>query len=89
MQKSKDLDTICHKELVGSLKTYESTLPRQKNGKTIALKSIKKEDDYSSDDDPNSKDIALIARKFRKFMLKKKTTVKIKKKGKDFAKRNK
>jgi hypothetical protein len=47
----------------------------------MTLKSIKKEHDYSSDDDDlNSENIAFVARKFRKFMFKeKKTMVKIKK----------
>jgi hypothetical protein len=79
------LNTICVEELVGSLQTYESTLPHQKKGKSIAFKSVNKEYDNSSDNDFNSEDIALIARKFRKLSLRKRIMVMIKKK---FAKRN-
>jgi hypothetical protein len=52
------LNTICVEELVDSLQTYESTLPHQKKGKSIAFKSINKEYDNSSDNDFNSEDIA-------------------------------
>jgi hypothetical protein len=79
------LNTIFVEELVGSLQTYESTLPHQKKGKSIAFKSVNKEYDNSSDNDFNSEDIALIARKFRKLSLRKRIMVMIKK---NFAKRN-
>jgi hypothetical protein len=66
--------------LVGSLQTYEATLPHQKKGKSIALKYIKKEHDYSFNNDLNSEDIALVTRKFRNFMFKKRNNSKDKKK---------
>ena len=68
--------------MVGSLQTYESKLPYQKKGKSIALKSIMIEHDNSSDDDLNSEHIAPVDRKFWKFMFIKRTMVKIKKKAK-------
>lgn len=74
--------------MVDSLQTYKSTLSHQNKGKSIVLKSIKKEHDYSSNDDLNSKDIALIPRKFRKIMFKKNNNGKDKKKGKSFSKIN-
>jgi hypothetical protein len=51
------------------------------------LNLLKKKHDYFSNDDLNSEDIAFVARKFRKFILKKKNNGKDKK-GKTFAKRN-
>lgn len=62
-------------------------MPYKKKGKLITLESIKKKHDYFSNDDLNSEDIAFVARKFRKFILKKKNNGKDKK-GKTFAKRN-
>lgn len=58
IKESKDLDNICVRELVGSLQNYDSTLSYQKKCKFIVLISIKKEHDYSSNDDFNSEDIA-------------------------------
>jgi hypothetical protein len=60
-------------------------LSHQKKGKSIAIKYVKKKEHvYSSNDDLNNEDIALIA---RKFMFKKKNNGKDKN-SKDFAKRN-
>ena len=73
--------------MVGSLQTYESKLPYQKKGKSIALKSIMIEHDNSSDDDLNSEHIAPVDRKFWKFMFKKRTMVKIKKRQRLFQKK--
>lgn len=50
------------------------------------LNLLRKKHDYFCNDDLNSEDIAFIARKFRKFMFKKKNNGKDKK-GKTFAKR--
>lgn len=61
-------------------------MPHQNRGKSIALKSIKKEHVYSFDGNFNSQDITLVARKLRKFMFKKKNNGKDKK-GKYFSKR--
>jgi hypothetical protein len=48
------------------LQIYESTLPHKKKGKFITIKSYKEKHDYSSNDDLNNKDIAIIAKKFKK-----------------------
>jgi hypothetical protein len=58
--------------LVGSLQTYESTLPHQKKYKSIALNYIKKKHDFFFYDDLNSEDSALVARKLRNSCLRKK-----------------
>jgi len=61
IEESKDLDTI----------HVEFTLPKQRKGKSISLKSSREKYDFSSYDDLNNKDIALTVKKFRKFMFKK------------------
>jgi hypothetical protein len=54
------------KRKVSPLQIYESTLPHKKKGKFITFKSYKEKHDYSSNDDLNNKDIAIIAKKFKK-----------------------
>jgi hypothetical protein len=73
------LDTTRVEELIGSIQIYEPTFPNQKKGTFIELKFVKKKHGYSFDDDFNSEDITLGARKFRKFMFKKKNNGKDKK----------
>lgn len=67
IEESKDLDTIKVEELVGSLQTYESSLPQTRKGKSIVLKTVKEENkDGCSEESLNDDDMALIARKFKK-----------------------
>jgi hypothetical protein len=73
--------------LVGSLQTIESALPHQRKSKSIAFKSSREKHAYSSNDNLNNEDITLIAKKFRKFMFKKKKINKGEKVN-DFIKRN-
>ena len=40
IEESKDLDEIKVQELIGSLQTYELSLPSQRNSKSLALKTI-------------------------------------------------
>ena len=40
IEESKDLDDIKVQELVGSLQTYEMSLPNQQKSKSLALKTI-------------------------------------------------
>jgi len=51
IEKSKDLDTINIKELVGSLQTYELGLPSHKITKSLALKIINERVNESLDKD--------------------------------------
>ena len=65
---SKDVDSIHVYELVGSLQSYESNLPKTNKSKSMALKSIDDVDDFGFDDELSSTKIAYLAKKFRKFL---------------------
>jgi hypothetical protein len=73
-------------ELVGSLQTYDLSLPPVKKLKTIALKASKKKVEASSKDEfeEEEKDVAMLAKNFRRLIrddrLKKKFSEKVKKK---------
>ena len=79
IKESKDLDEIKVQELIGSLQTYELSLPSQRMSKSLALKTIneriKAQD--SSDEDKVEKEVAFLAKNFCKFL-------KFKKDGKSF-----
>ena len=70
IEESKDLDDIKVQELIGSLQTYKLSLPNQRKSKSLALKTINEMVDVhdSSDDDAVKKDVAYLARNFRKFL---------------------
>ena len=70
MEESKDLDDITVQELIGSLQTYELSLPNQRKSKSLALKTVNERVDVhdSSDDDTIEKDVAYLAKNFRKFL---------------------
>ncbi|KAB1227705.1 hypothetical protein CJ030_MR1G005712 [Morella rubra] len=51
IEESKDLDTVKIEELVGSLQTYEVSLPQPKKNKSIALRSVKEEISADSDEE--------------------------------------
>jgi hypothetical protein len=57
-------------ELVGSLQTYELSLPPVKKLKTIAPKASKKRVEASSGDDSKEEEkaVAMLAKNFRKLM---------------------
>lgn len=56
-------------ELVDSLQTYELLLPHPKKGKSIALKTVKEEAEDSDDEKSlNDEDLALLVKRFRKFL---------------------
>ena len=63
---SKDVDFIPIDELVGSLQSYESNLPKTNKSKSMALKSI---DDCGFDDELSSIEIAYLAKNFRNFLI--------------------
>ena len=62
---SKDVDSIPVDELVGSLQSYESDLPKTNKSKSIALKSV---DDCRFDDELLSTKIAYLAKNFGNFL---------------------
>jgi hypothetical protein len=85
IEESKDLEDMKIEELVGSLQTYELSLPPIKKLKTIALKASKKKVEASSEDDfeEEEKVVAMLAKNFRRLMrddrFKKKFSEKVKK----------
>ena len=68
IKESKDLDEIKIQELIGSLQTYELGLPSHKSSKSLALKTINKRIGDSSDEDDVEKEVAFLAKNFRKFL---------------------
>ena len=70
IEESKDLDDIKVKELIGSLQTYELSLPSQRKSKSLTLKTINErvEAHDSSDEDVVDKDVAYLMKNFRKFL---------------------
>jgi hypothetical protein len=85
IEESKDLEEMKIEELVGSLQTYELSLPPAKKLKTIALKASKKKVEALSGDDSEEEEkvVAMLGRNFRRLMrdgqFKKKFSKKVKK----------
>ena len=81
IEESKGLDEIKIQELIDSLQTYELSLPSQRKRKSLTLKTINKrvEVQDSSNKDEVEKEVAYLAKNFRKFL-------KFKKDGKYFEK---
>ena len=70
IEESKDLDEIKVQELIGSLQTYEFSLPNQRKSKSLALKTINEriEAHDSSNEDVVEKDVSYLAKNFQKFL---------------------
>ena len=70
IEESKDLDDIKVQELIGSLQTYELSLPSQRKSKSLALKTINErvEAHNLSDEDVVDKDVAYLVKNFQKFL---------------------
>ena len=66
IEESKDLDDIKVQELIGSLQTYELSLPSQRKSKSLTLKTINErvEAHDSSDEDAINKDVAYLVNNF-------------------------
>jgi ribosomal protein L12E/L44/L45/RPP1/RPP2 len=64
------LEDMKIEELVGSLQTYELSLPPVKKLKTIALKASKKWVEASSEEDSKEEEraVAMLAKNFRRLM---------------------
>jgi hypothetical protein len=73
IEEIQDLDMMKIEELVGSLQTYEFSLPPFKKAKSIVLKAAKGKSIISSyEDTDDEKGIAILAKIFRKLMKTKK-----------------
>jgi hypothetical protein len=70
IKESKDLEEMKIEELLGSLHTYEYSLPSVRKAKTIALKASKKKTRVSFDEDSDIDEdaVAMIAKNFERFM---------------------
>ena len=70
IEESKDPNEIKVQELISSLQTYELSLANQRKSKSLALKTINErvETHGSSDVDVVEKDVAYLAKNFRKFL---------------------
>ena len=70
IEESKDLDDIKVQELIGSLQTYELSLPSQRKSKSLALKANNErvEAHDSLDKDEVGKDVAYLVKNFQKFL---------------------
>ena len=66
IEESKDVDYMKVQELIGSLQTYELSLPNQRKSKSLALKTVNERVDVhdSSDDDAVEKDVAYLVKNF-------------------------
>ena len=66
IEESKDLDDIKVQELIGSLQTYELSLPLQSKSKSLTLKIINErvETHDSSDEDVVDTDVAYLIKNF-------------------------
>ena len=66
IEESKDLDDIKVQELIGSLQTYELSLPSQRKRKSLAFKTINEmvEVHDSTDEDVVGKDVAYLVKNF-------------------------
>ena len=79
IEESNDLDAINIQELVRSLQTYDLGLTLYKSSKSLALKTVNEKADDSSNEDDVEKEVAYLAKNFRKFL-------KMKNNGKTFGK---
>ena len=73
IEESKDLEEMKIEELVGSLQTYEYSLPPIRRAKTIALKAFKAPKkksrvSYDEDSDVDEDTVTMLAKNFERFM---------------------
>ena len=65
---SQDVDTIYVDELIRSLQSYESDLPKTNKSKSMALKSVNDVNDGRFDNEISSIEIFYLAKNFRNFL---------------------
>lgn len=65
---SKDVDSIPIDELVGSLQSHESDLPKVNKSKSMALKSVDDVEAGGFDDELSATEISYLAKNFRNFL---------------------
>ena len=70
IEESKDLNEIKIQELICSLQTYALSLPSQKKSKSLALKIVNERLEAQDflDEDEAERDVAYLAKNFRKFL---------------------
>ena len=72
IEESKDLDEIKIQDLIGSLQTYDLSLPSQRKSKSLALKTINErleaQDSSDEDEDDVERDVTYLAKNFSKFL---------------------
>ena len=70
IEESKGLDDIKVQELIGSLQTYELSLPTQRKRKSLTLKTINErlEVHDSLNEDVVDKDVVYLVKNFQKFL---------------------
>ena len=69
IEESKDFDEIKVQELIGSLQTYELSLPNQRKSKSLALKTINERvEAHGSSDEDVVENVAYLAKNFHKFL---------------------
>ena len=90
IEESKDLDEIRIRKIIGSFQTYELSLPSQRKIKSLTLKTINErvEAQDSSDEDEVEKEMAYLAKNFRKFLKFKRDGKSFEKDKKDFKKKD-
>ena len=91
IEESKDLDDIKVQELIGSLQTYELSLPSQRKSKSFALKTINErvEAHDSSDEDEVDKEVVYLVNNFRKLLKFKKNGNLLRRENSKISKRRK
>ena len=69
IEDSKDLDEIKVQELIGSLQTYELSLPNQRKSKSLAFMTINERvEAHGSSDEDVVENVAYLAKNFHKFL---------------------
>ena len=68
IEEARDLDSMKVEDLMGPLSAFEMTLSQRKREKSIALKTVHKEEDSSRED--NEDELALLTKNFKKFLMK-------------------